>query len=127
MNKKIVVLLLFGFIVLLCFGLPRLLKSANPDPVGEGQEARSGKKLAEFVIAVIEKGKETNNVYPESLDAILPLFSEDTQRKINALHMTYTPDETGSKFVLTFSCTDDGLVTCSWRSEKQSWTCVETE
>ena len=118
-------LLIFGSIflvfALLIWKLPAFFDRPAP---GEGGAARSGKRLCDFAIAVLEKYHELNGHYPAALSDVTSIFSPGTQQKLDALHPDYSLY--GDGFHLSFTVDEDGeAVQCVWASEKNSWSCRE--
>jgi len=93
------------------------------DPPGKGELAERGYAICAPLIAALEKHRTEHQVYVASLTELTPTYlSALPNEDIKSMHVAYFTG--GTNYELSFSYAGPGMNKCTYRSEKQAWSCM---
>lgn len=93
------------------------------DRPGEGELAERGYALCAPLIGALEKYRSEHQRYADSLIDLTPTYlSALPQEEMKSMRVAYFTH--GSNYELSFSYAGPGMNTCTYRSEKQAWSCM---
>jgi hypothetical protein len=104
--------------------LSLLLLAACPGPgPGSGPKAERGYAAATPVIAALERHRELNGAYPDSLPQLVPdLLRAEALDPPNAGY-PFLYRRTDAGYELRFRWSGPGMNTCTWTPASAAWKC----
>ncbi len=92
----------------------------KPLPPGKGPEAAKGMRVSNAIVSAIESYKSSRQVYPSTLDDMVPEFLSGVPHLSNGSSLEY--QRLGPSFKLTFNYANPLPVHCSI-SANTKWQC----
>ncbi len=96
------------------------------EKAGESETAKRGFALSQPVIEALEKYRQDNQNYPQSIPQLTPKYLKETLKDSNELNFTYNFNEQKKSYQLEFSYSEAGSVgisECSYYSDTKAWSC----
>jgi hypothetical protein len=109
-------------LVLACIlGITLACSGGTPvDPPGVGEKAERGYQACAPIIEALDRYREANNAYPDSLADLVPDYLPAIPAEVNDEPILY--ERTDESYTLSFSYTGPGLNYCIYTPEV-GWRC----
>jgi hypothetical protein len=94
----------------------------------ESETAKRGMAIAQPVIIALEKYRQDNQNYPQSLPQLSPKYLKETFKNSENLNFNYNFNEQKKSYEIEFNFNDSGISgmsECSYYSETKAWSCVK--